>query len=513
MDHKNPDTYRFDDYLVALGENWFREDPILERWLERSALDDRVIALIDKFGTAAATTYRELTDVVERRENLPYIADRGAFNRGGGKVVLPAETWRMLGDIHGSGLWRQQLDERARYAIVYLINQNGEGGVTCSTACTDGMLRALRTFSSTDERSRDVIRKLENATPEAWIHGAQFVTEIQGGSDAATNAVVAKPIGDGLYELSGQKWFCSNLTADYWMVTGRTPDGPADHRGVGLFCVPKDWEGAPNGYEIERLKDKLGTRALPTAEIRLTGARGWPVGEVNAGLKNMVSVVLTTSRIHNTIHAAASARRAAREAVAYADFRRAFGRKLGEHPLLADSLSRIIERANRTEAGAFATVDVWVDAMANPSEDDRALWARVLISLSKAVTARRGHSHVYEAMMVMGGNGIEERFSVLPRLWRDAAIMETWEGPYTLLLMQAYGDLAKYGVAGREEEFLRYGLGDFARAEHIAELREILTDPRDRANVLRWGELAPKLYRAFEDRAVADLVDDDGRTL
>lgn len=61
--------------------------------------------------------------------------------------------------------------------------------------------------------------------------------------------------------------------------------------------------------------------------------------------------------------------------------------------------------------------------------------------------------------MVLGGNGIEEQFCPLPRLWRDAAILETWEGPYTLLLMQALSDLRKFGVAGREEEFLRFGLG------------------------------------------------------
>ncbi len=504
MDHRDPDTYRFDDYLVNLGENWYQEDEILKRWLARSSLDGETRALVERFGRDAATRYRETSDIVERCENLPYVQDRGPHNRGVSEVVLPAETWQVLAEIHGSGIWRASMDERARYAIVYLLNQNGEAGVTCSTACTDGMVRSLRALG-TDPRSREVIERLEHATADAWIHGAQFVTEIQGGSDAATNALAAVPARDGLYALTGQKWFCSNLTADYWMVTARLPGAPADHRGIGLFCVPKLWDGVPNRYLIERLKDKLGTRALPTAEMRLEGALGWPVGPLDSGLKNMVAIVLTTSRIHNTLGAAAFARRAAREALAYAEFRQAFGRPLADHPLLAASLKKIAATADRTEAGAFASVDAWTDAAAHPRDNERELWARVLVSLAKAVTARRGHTHVYEAMMVMGGNGIEERFSVMPRLWRDAAIVETWEGPYTLLLMQAYDDLVKFGVAGREEAFLRIGLGDHLDVAHASELAELLSAPKVEEHVLRWGELAPQLYRCFEDKALAEL--------
>ncbi len=505
MDHENPETYRFDDFLSALGDDWLADDPLLQRWLARSDLDQSTRDLVAGFGQRVATLYREIADMVERPENLPYLAAKDPYNQRYADVVLPAETWRVLGDIHGSGIWKAAMDERARYAIVYLLNQNGEGGVTCSTACTDGMARILRAFPD-DRRTREVLALLENASPEEWIHGAQFVTEIQGGSDAAINALVAMPGDDDIYRLSGQKWFCSNLTADYWMVTGRVPGSPRGHRGVSLFCVPREWQGEPNGWSITRLKDKVGTRALPTGEIDFTDAIGWPVGPLDAGLKNTVAVVLTTSRIHNTLAAASGGRATYRLARAYAEFRQAFGKKLAEHPLLASELDRLAATADRTEAGAFATVDVWVDAMRHPDDAARRLWARILISLAKAVTARTGNSHAYSAMMILGGNGIEERFSAMPRLWRDAAILETWEGSYTLLLMQALGDLAKYGVAGREAEVLGYGLGDYARAEDAAELAEILTAPQERDNVVRWGELGPRLYRRFEERALAELA-------
>ena len=504
MEAVSPEDYRFDDYLDALGGSWLDEDSLLIRWLDRSRLDDATLEWLRGFGRAAATRYRELADVVERRENLPYVAERGPYNRESVEVVLPPETRQMLAEIHGSGIWKSSLDERARYALVYLLNQNGEAGVTCSTACTDGLVRALRTLGD-DRRSREVVERFENASPERWLHGAQFVTEIQGGSDAATNAVRAAPEGDGLFALSGQKWFCSNCTADYWLVTARAPGGPPGHRGVGLFCVPRLLGGAPNGHRILRLKDKLGTRALPTAEIELTGALGWPVGDLGSGLKNMVAIVLVTSRIHNTVAAAGQARRASREAWAYAGFRSAFGRRLSEHPLLAESLRELSATADRTAAGAFATVDVWTAALERPDDADRVLWARVLVSLSKAVTTRRGPDHVYRAMMVLGGNGIEERFCALPRLWRDAAILETWEGPYTLLLMQALGDLVKFGVKGRERSFLEFGLGDHLAGGDARELADVLAAPDDEQNVLRWGALAPQLYQRFEQRALDEL--------
>jgi alkylation response protein AidB-like acyl-CoA dehydrogenase len=322
---------------------------------------------------------------------------------------------------------------------------------------------------------------------------------------AAASASSGASREDVLWSLTGQKWFCSNLTADYWLVTARVEGGPADHRGIGLFCVPRLLEGTPNGYRILRLKDKLGTRAVPTAELELEGALGWPVGPLDAGLKNTVAIVLTVSRIHNVMAAAAVARRASREAHAYAGFRRAFGRRIAEHPLLAASLREISETADRAEAAAFATLDAWLAALAHPDDHERTLWARVIVSIAKAMLTRRSPGHVYKAMMVLGGNGIEERFSALPHLWRDAAILETWEGPYTLLLMQALGDLVKFGVKGRERSFLELGLGDHLDADDARELADILNDPDREENVLRWGALAPRLFDQFEVRALQTL--------
>ena len=497
------EPYRFDGYLAALGEDWLADDALLQRWLARGRTPEDGLALVRRFGRAAATELRASADRVERRDALPRLEEPGPWNERARRIVLPDETHANLAALHGSGIWREATDERARYAVVYLLNQNGEAGLACSAACTDGLARALRALGD-DSRSRAVVEKLESATPDSWVHGAQFVTEIQGGSDAATNALRATPGEGGLHTLHGPKWFCSNATADYWLVTGRVDGAPPGHRGVSLFCVPRLHEGSPNGHTLVRLKEKLGTRALPTAEIEFEGALGWPVGALDAGLRNMVAIVLTTSRIHCILAAAAASRRAAREAEAYTGFREAFGRKLADHPLVGASVRRIREGADLAEAGAFATVDAWLAARSG-ADDTARLWARVLVSLAKAVSARASTARVYEAMMLLGGNGVEERFNGLPRLWRDAAIIEAWEGPYTLLLMQALEDLTRYRVAGREEAFLRFGLGDQHEGSLAAELARILATPDAPDAILAFGELAPRLYARFEARALAEL--------
>ena len=133
------------------------------------------------------------------------------------------------------------------------------------------------------------------------------------------------------------------------------------------------------------------------------------------------------------------------------------------------------------------------------------LWTRVLIGVAKAVSTRSAVSRVFEAMTVFGGNGVEERFCALPRLWRDAAALETWEGPYTLLLTRALEDLAKYGVRGREEAFLLFGLGEYVDCDDTRELAEILAAPNTSESIVRWGELAPRLYARFEEKASAEL--------
>jgi alkylation response protein AidB-like acyl-CoA dehydrogenase len=261
-------------------------------------------------------------------------------------------------------------------------------------------------------------------------------------------------------------------------------------------------DGTPNGHSLERLKDKFGTRALPTAEITLHGAEGWLLGPPEAGLRNMVALVLVTSRIFNVLGSAGLLRGAARIVTAYCGFREAFGTRIDRMPLVADALHRIRRESDLALAGAFETLALWrANDPTGRSLGDVA--ARVHVSLAKAVSTRSAAQHIYEAMVLPAGNGIEERFSPLPRLLRDAAIYETWEGPYTLLLMQALDDLVRFEMRGREREFFaQVWPGAEAPSELVAALAEVLGDPGAEKNVLRFRDFAHAYHAAYQRAAL-----------
>ena len=127
--------------------------------------------------------------------------------------------------------------------------------------------------------------------------GSQFLTEVQGGSDVGANVCRAVPAGDGeTYRITGEKWFCSVADADQFFLTARVDGGREGTRGLGSFVVPRQVDGAPNGFTLRRLKDKLGTRGLASGEIDFDGALAWPIGPVEHGFRTAVGIVLNTSR-------------------------------------------------------------------------------------------------------------------------------------------------------------------------------------------------------------------------
>ncbi len=165
------------------------------------------------------------------------------------------------------------------------------------------------------------------------------MTEVQGGSDVGANATLATPAGDSTYRVSGEKWFCSVADADQFLMTARVPGGGDGTRGLGCFAIPREIDGAPNGFALRRLKDKLGTRGMASGEIDFDGAVAYPIGPVEEGFKTAVGVVLNTSRWLTAVGSTGLMRRAVMEARAYARHRRAFGQPIESFPLVRQTLA------------------------------------------------------------------------------------------------------------------------------------------------------------------------------
>jgi alkylation response protein AidB-like acyl-CoA dehydrogenase len=501
-------SYDFQPFLDRIDVNWFDDDAILRSLLEhhRGSAAGEAHATLREWSGRCAGPLRELAEESAQPQNRPRLNHYDARGRRVDEIVLPRSTRGALAEVEG----RERLgcvgdDPLIHYAKVYLYAQNGEAGVACSLACTDGLVRALAALGDRVEHN-EVVEKVRGSTAERLYHGAQFVTEIQGGSDVAANETRAFPDGDA-YSLRGAKWFCSNVNADYFLVTALPHVRGAAEGSVGLFLVPAYLPGdeGRNGYTIDRLKDKLGTRELATAEITFVGARAYAVGPLERGLPNLLRYVLVPSRFHCALAAAAYLRRAERIVDAYTDFRTAFGRKLAGFPLVEESVARIRRERRYALAAVLELLRLWRRADEAPKGGgggggggaDR-LDFRVMLSLCKTVLTRRCTGLLHESMMLLGGNGIEERFSPLPRLYRDSVINETWEGPHNVLLSQALRDLLRHGV--KPDEFIGRIAGT-EDADLAGRLAGILKEARDRDVTVPFARLADPLVTAFAERA------------
>lgn len=494
--------YSFEPFLDAFVSNWFDDDALLKRLLDHYVGAGRYdAAALEHWGSRVAGPLREQVEVSARIENRPRLEHYDGYGRRVDRIVLPDSTLASLADVAG----RERLgavhgEPFSFYAMTYLYGQNGEAGVLCSLGCTDGLVRVIEAVGSS-EAQREAVQRIRSSTPERVWHAAQFVTEVQGGSDVPANVTRAIPDGER-WRLRGRKWFCSNVNADYFLVTARPEGSREGNKGIGLFLVPaylQDGDWQRNGYTVDRLKEKLGTRELATAEVSFDGAVAYAVGPLEQGLSNLLRYVLTTSRLYCVQNAASTLRQAERIASAYTEFRSAFGRRLADFSLVKEHLEAIRRARRRALACFFELLRLRENAAGAGEDDTRVVDYRVLLSLSKPVLTMAATRLTRDAMMLLGGNGIEEEFSSLPRLFRDGVIMETWEGPHDVLFTQAFRDLRRFQVD--PGSFIARVAGP--RGHALAdELRLVLREPEAESSILRFPRLAPQIVDAFADRVL-----------
>ena len=199
--------------------------------------------------------------------------------------------------------------------------------------------------------------------------------------------------------------------------------------------------GGRTASSIRKLKDKLGTRALATGEIVFDGAVAYPIGALEDGFKIAAGVVLNTSRWLNAVGSAAVMRRAYLEAAAFARERVAFGQAIVEFPLVRESLAVM-----RAEAEAALASSLEVTRLVDSADPDDVAYHRILVNANKFSTSAAATRAIRRGIEVLGGNGTIEDFSVLPRLWRDAIVFESWEGTHNVLCAQVARDLERFGT-------------------------------------------------------------------
>jgi alkylation response protein AidB-like acyl-CoA dehydrogenase len=271
-----------------------------------------------------------------------------------------------------------------------------------------------------------VVPHLTSTSVDTLWTGAMFLTERAGGSDVGANETVARKGADGAWRLTGHKWFCSNVDADAALVTARPEGAGGGTKGLRTFLLlTRD----NPGVRIERLKDKLGVRSMPTGEVTLTDAVVEEVGSFAP-----MTEMLNLSRLYNSVAACAVIGRSVYEARHYSERRQAFGRPILEWPLAQETFWDLEAEHIAALMLTFETVDAL--ARADAGDEDAARLHRILTPITKAVTGKLAVPCVSEAMELIGGNGYIEE-SPLPRLLRDAQVLPIWEGTTNILVLDA----------------------------------------------------------------------------
>ena len=346
--------YTFDRFLAwRSGVDFYADDPFLVQLIRHHAGPDfpRVDGEARTLSRRASSRWREASDAIAVLEARPRLQHWDAHHRRVDRVVRPAEALELEREVFAEGLFSARTDLLTRAVKQFIVYQNGEACIACPLVCTEGLVAALDELADRPETvaMRDHLKEGRDGRHAV---GAQFLTEIQGGSDVPANRVEAVRDGDR-YRISGTKFFCSVAHADYAAITARESSTGA----LGLFAMPL-WtpgreETARNGLTVDRLKWKTGTCELPTAEMTFDGAEAWALGPVERGLANVVRIVLTVSRLTIGLASAAYATRAVREARAYASFREAFGRPVDGFPMVRAQLEDLERSVQRAAAGAF----------------------------------------------------------------------------------------------------------------------------------------------------------------
>ena len=341
-----------------------------------------------------------------------------------GKYGLAAMSHR--GGVLG---WPQPMPPSAKYALSHLYVQ-AEFGVCCPLSMTDALTRTIRKFADPALVAR-YLPGLTSQDMDTLTQGAMFMTEQQAGSDVGGVNTIAKQENTG-WRLYGDKWFCSNADAGLALVLARPEGAPAGTAGLSLFLLPRTLpEGSPNHYRILRLKDKLGTRAMPSGEIKLEGALAFLVGDPQQGFKQMADMI-NMSRLSNGMRAAGLMRRALTEALFVARNREAFGKKLIQLPLMRRQLLKLMLPTEAARSILFFTSGELTKADAGDEAARQRV--RLLTPLIKFRACRDARKVTGDAMEVRGGVGYTEEWSD-PRLLRDAHLGSIWEGTSNIVAL------------------------------------------------------------------------------
>ena len=352
----------------------------------------------------------------ERLDQVEFHPAWHALMRRSMSSGLHSSVWENAAETRGN-------EHKARATKFYLTSQL-EAGHLCPLTMTSASVAAIMTSSRVQKEwvPKILSRKYDSSQKPALQKTAVTVgmgmTEKQGGTDVRANRTTAERVGEGIYRLSGHKWFLSAPMSDGFVMLAQMGDG------MGCFLVPRYLEdGSKNGLHFQRLKDKLGNRSNASAEVEFTDAFGYLLGDPGSGIRTILDMV-TLTRLDCALASSGMMRASLAEAVHYARGRSVFGKMLVTQPIMTRVLADMALDVAASTALSFRLATAFDAARNNPAE---AAYARVMTPIVKYWCCKIAPALIYEAMECLGGNGyVEER--PIARHYREAPVNAIWEG-------------------------------------------------------------------------------------
>ena len=461
--------------------NQYADDRVLRSYLARTLSPEEMAyarLALERLGALAGGELTELQRAERRLE--PQLEQWDAWGKRIDRIVV-TPLWHRAEEIAArEGLialpYEAPLGKHSRvlqFALVHLFTPATDM-YTCPLAMTDGAARTLADSGNAMLTDR-ALHRLTSRDPASFWTSGQWMTEAIGGSDVGRSETEARFRPDDGWRLYGRKWFTSAITSQMALTLARPEGNAPGGKGLAMFYLEtRDAEGAPNHLSVDRLKDKLGTRKLPTAELTLEGTPAIPVGELANGVR-AISTVLNVTRLWNAVAAVSYMRRGLALARAYARERVAFGAPLAQKPLHADTLAGLQAEYEAGFQLAFCVAELTgrIDCDA-ASQMQRALH-RMLTPIVKLTTGRQSVAVLSEVLEAFGGAGYVEETG-LPMLLRDAQVFSIWEGTTNVLALDALRAIGPQGLAPllREAGFLFDGLRDPALVALSARIQATL---------------------------------------
>ena len=423
--------------------NQFDDDPMLPTWIARHvpAVADELRGL----GDIAVTFYgKQLADGL----NDPVLTQWDAWGHRVDRIDV-SPLWveaQVLAAKHGmvAAAYEKTHGAHARthqFAIVHLLGPSLDV-YSCPLAMTDGAARTLL-GSGNHALADKFVPLLTSRDPAVMWTSGQWMTERTGGSDVSQSETVAKKDGDQ-WRLYGTKWFTSATTSQMALTLARPEGNPDGSRGLAMFLVElRDAQGQLRNIEVNRLKDKLGTRKVPTAELTRAGTPATLVGPPSDGVRQ-ITPMLSVTRTWNAVSAVSGMRRALALAGDFARRRKVFGALLVDKPLHADTLAGLEAEYAGAFCLAFRAASL-LGALEHGGTDQDERLARALVPIAKLTTGKQAVAIASEAIESCGGAGYVEDTG-LPSLLRDAQVLPIWEGTTNVLSIDTLRALGKGGA-------------------------------------------------------------------